>query len=66
MERAKFNGIPESVKAKVAEVDAEARVILFGSRARGDHHLMQNRSFLTSLKMKTPGINTKSQSCTSM
>jgi len=27
MERAEFNGIPERVKAKVAEVDAEARVI---------------------------------------
>lgn len=60
MERVEFNGIPEKVKAKVAEVDAEARVILFGSRARGDHKSDSDWDFLIITRQKvSPSIYNK-------
>ncbi len=38
--------IPQQVKAAVAEIDAEAEVILFGSRARGDFRADSDWDFL--------------------
>jgi predicted nucleotidyltransferase len=40
------NGVPEKVRKKVSEVDAAARVILFGSRAREDNKADSDWDFL--------------------
>jgi len=52
MNRLTLGGVPERVKEKVSEVDAEARVILFGSRARGDHKADSDWDFLIITRQK--------------
>ena len=46
MRRKSIAGIPTEVKSAVQRIDREAKVILFGSRARGDHHADSDWDFL--------------------
>ncbi len=46
MEQKALSGLPLDVKATVAKVDSQAKVILFGSRARGDYHADSDWDFL--------------------
>ncbi|MBL7792629.1 MAG: nucleotidyltransferase domain-containing protein [Saprospiraceae bacterium] len=47
-----IEGIPLIVKETIEKVDAEARVILFGSRARGDFRSDSDWDFLILTKKK--------------
>ena len=40
------NSIPQKVKEAVLALDPDAEVVLFGSRARGDHHEESDWDFL--------------------
>ena len=48
--------IPQLVKEKILEIDKNAEVILFGSRARGDFHEESDWDFLVFLyEIRTEG-----------
>lgn len=52
MDRLTMKDVPQRVKERVSEVDERATVILFGSRARGDHKADSDWDFLIITQQK--------------